>query len=260
VRDVVFAPIRGEGLAYRAVRRIAEGISLGLLKEGDRLPRETQLAGRLGISLLTLREALAILRQAGYVETVRGRRGGTFVRSGPVPPTDAESRRVVATLTPDHLRELTDARVAVGGHACALAAERAGPEQVAHIAGLNATMCRTSDYDSYRRLDAEFHIALASASGSARLAALEVGLQGEVDEALRAIHALIPSTRDPVLTSSNHEHTELVRAVEAHDPERARHAMTTHALASLDVHLAVLAALTLAPGPSSAEPLSQAPP
>ena len=52
----------------------------GDLVEGDRLPREDQLAARLGVSRMTLRQALATLEAAGTLARRAGRQGGTFVR------------------------------------------------------------------------------------------------------------------------------------------------------------------------------------
>ena len=86
-REAVFSPLTGAGLVEQAVRRLGEAIGLGLLEVGDRLPSEPELAERFAIAPMTLRQALAILREAGYVETRRGRAGGTFVRrSVPTPP------------------------------------------------------------------------------------------------------------------------------------------------------------------------------
>ena len=77
----VFAPLDEGGRAGTVARRLAQAITLGLLLDGERLPAETQLAGQFGVSPVTLREALAELREAGLVETRRGRRGGSFIRA-----------------------------------------------------------------------------------------------------------------------------------------------------------------------------------
>ncbi len=46
---------------------------------GDQLPPERELAERLAVSRVTLCEAIGELGDAGYLETRRGRAGGTFV-------------------------------------------------------------------------------------------------------------------------------------------------------------------------------------
>ena len=72
-RDTVFAPLQVEGAVERIVRRLGEAIGSGLLQPGERLPSELELAASLDVAPMTLRQALAILRDAGYVETRRGR-------------------------------------------------------------------------------------------------------------------------------------------------------------------------------------------
>src|SRR5260370_6846523 len=61
---------------------------------GDRFPAERELAAQLGISRPTLREAIRELQQAGYVESRRGRSGGTFVTGTPPAPDRGELRRL----------------------------------------------------------------------------------------------------------------------------------------------------------------------
>ena len=82
----LFTPLDTGGRADTVTRRLANAIRLGLLLDGERLPAESQLAGQLGVSTVTLREALATLRTMGLVETRRGRGGGSFVRA----PHDAD--------------------------------------------------------------------------------------------------------------------------------------------------------------------------
>ena len=63
----------------RIERWLAELVDRGLLKVGDRLPAENDLASQLGVSRMTLRQALGALETRGLVERRRGRSGGTFV-------------------------------------------------------------------------------------------------------------------------------------------------------------------------------------
>ncbi len=80
--DAPDGPERGtpdRGLVEDARHRLLEEISSGKLRPGDRLGTERELAGRLLISRSTLRQALAVLAQAGTVRRVPGRAGGTFV-------------------------------------------------------------------------------------------------------------------------------------------------------------------------------------
>jgi GntR family transcriptional regulator len=72
--------IDGLPVHTRISRWLSELIDRGDLAPGDRLPREDAFAGLLGVSRMTLRQALSTLEAAGAVERRTGRTGGTFVR------------------------------------------------------------------------------------------------------------------------------------------------------------------------------------
>jgi DNA-binding FadR family transcriptional regulator len=87
-------PVR-EGNAFEeTVERLLTVIKLGVVGPGERFPAERELAAQLGISRPTLREAIRELQQAGYVESRRGRSGGTFVTGAPPAPDRRELRRL----------------------------------------------------------------------------------------------------------------------------------------------------------------------
>jgi DNA-binding GntR family transcriptional regulator len=66
--------------AYAQIEdRLAEAITGGDLKPGDQLPPERELAERLGVSRMTLRQALDSLERRGMVRRAVGRHGGTFI-------------------------------------------------------------------------------------------------------------------------------------------------------------------------------------
>ncbi len=60
-------------------RWFVEALGRGDLAPGDRLPRESDLAGLFGVSRMTLRQALAALDIRGVLERIPGRSGGTFI-------------------------------------------------------------------------------------------------------------------------------------------------------------------------------------
>ena len=66
--------------AERVRRLLIEQIHQGLLRPGERLAAERDLAIQLGVSRSTVRQALGALESAGEVRRVPGRGGGTFVR------------------------------------------------------------------------------------------------------------------------------------------------------------------------------------
>lgn len=69
----------GQPVHVQIERWLTDLIGRGELVPGDRLPREDELASLLGVSRMTLRQALATLESHGIVVKKTGRAGGTFV-------------------------------------------------------------------------------------------------------------------------------------------------------------------------------------
>ena len=90
----LLGPVRTGNAFEETVERLLTVIKLGVVAPGGRFPAERELAARLGISRLTLREAIRELQEAGYVESRRGRSGGTFVTYVPPAPSEAELARL----------------------------------------------------------------------------------------------------------------------------------------------------------------------
>jgi len=222
-RAVAFSPIGGGGLVEQAVRRIGEAIGLGLLEVGERLPPEAVLAERFDIAPMTLRQALAILREAGYVATRRGRGGGTFVRRSVPPAPASRARARLRSLTAADLRDLTDYRVTVAGAAAALAAERAAQPELEALRSFVETMATPRSYPAFRRTDSRFHLAVASAARSPRLAAAEASIQIELGELL----SLIPHPPE-ALRVSNAQHRAILEALSRREADAARALMESH--------------------------------
>src|SRR5260370_11739674 len=66
--------------AHRVVpERLRHAIHIGPYLPGDKLPTERTLAQQLGVSRMTVREAIRVLRAEGYVASRRGSAGGITV-------------------------------------------------------------------------------------------------------------------------------------------------------------------------------------
>ncbi|MFF2051682.1 FadR/GntR family transcriptional regulator [Leifsonia sp. NPDC058194] len=176
-RDAVFAQLADVGRAEQVSRRIADAIVLGVLVPGERLPSEAELARRFGVALVTAREGLGILREAGLVDTRRGRDGGSFV----VAPDGGEDALLAARLRGLSQVELADLAVYVSAIAagCAdRAAERATPADGARLAAWLDTASFGTAADA-RRNAGGFLLELAVLSQSARLVREQIRLQAE---------------------------------------------------------------------------------
>ena len=215
VEQTVFVPVRGGDVTAQAVGRLGQAIGMGLLRPGDRLPPETQLARDLGISPVSLRGALTILRSAGLLETRRGRSGGTVVTETDRPPEvggqlPAESE----------LADLVDYRCIVEGGAAALAARRSTSGQAEHLSALASQMTHTDSFREWSEQDTLLHLLIADIAGSSRLM-VEVGrLRAEVFR----ISQLVPVTPE-VVGLADREHAQVIAAIATHDEDAARAAM-----------------------------------
>jgi DNA-binding FadR family transcriptional regulator len=166
------------GRADLVARRLGDAIRLGMLLDGERLPAEAQLAEQLGVAPVTLREALAVLRDQGLVITRRGRHGGTFVCAPPDPEEPLRRFSVQA------LRDLGDHRGAIAGTAARLAAERALPEEIGRLREQVERLRAATTPSEQRRADTQFTIEVAAAAQSPRLTREEARLRAEVGDLL----------------------------------------------------------------------------
>jgi DNA-binding FadR family transcriptional regulator len=225
----VFAPLESAGRAETITRRLLDAISLGVLPDGMLLPSETDLAERLGVATVTVREALGTLRREGLIRTTRGRRGGSFVCA----PSDGGRAALLSRLRglgQGELRDLGDHYAAIGGACADLASRRADAGDVARLRSLAPAVRHGRVASEWLRAEGTFHLELAVAAQSARLAREEITLQAEIGPLLwlAHAHALVPDD-----AAASHE--RLARAVERGDSNQARAVLEDH------VHALVLA-------------------
>ncbi|HVQ89114.1 MAG TPA: GntR family transcriptional regulator [Actinomycetes bacterium] len=228
----VLRPARGGNAFEQTVERLAQSIKLGVFQAGDRLPPERELADLMQVSRMTLREALAALRDTGFVETRRGRAGGTYVsaidhrRVGRPPAGNAGS--TMGQPSGRLLRDALEFRRVVEGGAAGLAATRSMNGELTEAEGSHLLeMLRAVDVapdDARRRIaDSRLHLAVAFVAGSESLTAAVAEAQVRLGEMLAAIPVLRRN-----IEHSNAQHRAFVEAILVGDPERARAAMEEH--------------------------------
>src|ERR1700733_9537565 len=109
---VTFRPIRTRRALEEICERIREQLALGVLKPGDKLPPERDLARQLGVSRNVLREALRSLEMAGILRLRKGVKGGAFIQEGDTSRMN-EVMRDMLSLGTISVRELSEARINV---------------------------------------------------------------------------------------------------------------------------------------------------
>lgn len=216
----VLRPVRAGNGFEEALEQILQVVRLGLVPGGERLPSERELADRLGISRVTLREVLKVLQDQGLVESRRGRYGGTFVRPRPEAAGEDELRRRVADVdVEDALRFREVLEVGAAG---LCAAHGLTDEQRER---LRTALARTHEapLSEYRRLDTLLHLTLAELCGSPSLTAQYAAVRATVNDLLDCIPLLVRN-----LEHSQRQHTALVDAVLDGDADGAREIMREH--------------------------------
>src|SRR5205807_9231454 len=109
---VKFRPIRTRRAFEEICERIREQLALGVLKPGDKLPPERDLAQQLGVSRDVLREALRSLEMAGVLRLQKGVKGGAFIQEGDTSRMN-DVMRDMLSLGTISVRELSEARIHV---------------------------------------------------------------------------------------------------------------------------------------------------
>src|SRR5579863_7974614 len=149
---MVFRPIgRSNSLVDTVVEQVQGLIAKGHLESGSRLPRESELVEKFGVSRTVLREALGRLEATGLVTIQRGR--GMFVGGFSDITRCAQFIRNAMTLTSKDLAQFVEFRRVIECQAARRAAERATPEDVAELERLCLRMNdREVDFEQSVRL------------------------------------------------------------------------------------------------------------
>jgi GntR family transcriptional regulator, transcriptional repressor for pyruvate dehydrogenase complex len=213
--------------AYRAIAdSIRSDILARRLVPGDRLPVETALADRFGVSRSTVREALRELASQSLVETTRGATGGTFV----VVPT-AESLahslsmgiELLAGSSDLNVAQMLEARELLELPATRFASRRATPQQLATIGAYLES--RQYDESTGKELIANwnFHTLVVRAANNPLLELMAEPIFHVLQTRFAAIRASSSFRRHV-----EDDHRKIGRAIMDGDEERAATGMLQH--------------------------------
>lgn len=196
-----------------------------LLRPGDRMPTEKELAARLGTSRTVVRDAVKILSATGRVSAQKGR--GLYVADNKSMLGARQWGGFFVPTNLDHIFMLFEFRRVQETQASRLAARRASPSELRVIESAVQT-CRhgytSGDNAEFDQGDDDFHLGVAAASHNfflvsavreARMLqrrASVIGLRGLGGHADAAVG----------------EHEAIYRAIRDGDPEAAAQATSVH--------------------------------
>jgi GntR family transcriptional regulator, transcriptional repressor for pyruvate dehydrogenase complex len=209
-------------LASDAARILERSIRDGSLAPGDRLPSETEIAKRLGVSRPVVREAIAYLRADGVVESRRGL--GLFVSS----QDTLHLRTAEMEASPQAIMEFLEFRLGIEIETARLAAKRRTPQELLHI---------EAAFEEMRRLDAEtknsaeadlmFHAAIAQAAHNDLYRRIFQFLSKPLLNSIRSMRAREGTSRAPVDLRLR-DHALILEGIRTRNPENASKAMRQH--------------------------------
>ena len=209
-------------LTDEAIDKIKEMIVSGAFGPGDRLPKEADLAERLGLSRNSLREAVKALSIIKVLDVRQG--DGTYVTSLS-PDLLLESLSFVVDFhRDDTVLQFLEVRRILEPAATALASRRMNDAEIAKLQRVLDELGSSPSVEALVANDLEFHRAIASGSGNAALCSLIDGLSGPTTRA-RIWRGL---TQEGAVDKTREQHQAIVDAIAAREPELARSWATVH--------------------------------
>lgn len=188
-----FQPIHVRRTFEEICERIREQLALGVLKPGDKLPRERDLAEQFGVSRNVLREALRSLEMAGLLRLQKGVKGGAFIQQGDMGRMNDVVRDMLS-LGAISVRELSEGRIQILDLVVRLACERA---QQTDFQALEANIERSEFATREGRLldrvecSREFYRLLAAATGNKVMAMI---MDSVTEIHMRFVYAKVASS------------------------------------------------------------------
>lgn len=221
--DVGIRPIARTRAHEEVARQLQELMHQGLLRSGDRLPPERELATRFQVSRATIRQALTVLHTTGLIESRIG--DGTFARAGDrdVSVTDLAG---VLRGVPASLADQLEFRRLIEPEVASLAAERATDDELVTLRDhITAQEAKVGAGLSFVEEDSAFHLGIARATKNALVVKMVEGIHELLQESRERSQQTLDGTN-----ASLAGHRLLYSAIRKRDSQAAYDAMLEHIL------------------------------
>lgn len=224
-----FDPIVQKSISEQVAQRLLTMIRSGLLKPGQQLPPERELAAMLGVGRPAVREAIRGLALLGLLRIRQGE--GTFV--GKLETRELlEPLEMIIDLNAGTLEALFDARLIIETGVAALAATHMAEEELGRLTrNVDDEARLLSDPAAFAAADVEFHEAIIEACDNPFLQSIAGSLY-LLGKKSRTITSRIPAT----LERSLQDHRDILIALKARDPQQASDTMRTHLIRVRDAY------------------------
>ncbi|WP_159917301.1 FadR/GntR family transcriptional regulator [Pantoea sp. 18069] len=195
-----------------------------------RMPAETALSQRLGVSRPVLRQALARLRDEGRIYARKG--SGTFVTDAmpQARPVSVDTLKNIADI-----RDFLEFRLFIEGEAAARAARKRTAEEMHHIRRCRERFDQAlAEGSDAVEEDVAFHNAVAQACGNRFFSMTMTALAPQTRFSIGLSRSLAGRPQGERRDSVCHEHSAVELAIERGDADAARQAMALHLRAGID--------------------------
>lgn len=212
----------------QVAEQLREMIVSGELSAGTRLPNEGQLAVDFGVSRPTVREALRALAGQGFLRTVKGARGGSFVQQPTIPNiTDylSTSMAMLSRSATVEFEQFLEARILFESPAARLAAQRRSDADLEALAASIPESPLTLPPERQYLYNRDFHRAVVDAAGNPLLTICSQPVFAVLNTHLRRSR-LQPT--DEYHRRMNDDHQAIYEAVSAGDGDAAERLMREH--------------------------------
>ena len=204
------------------IEQIRDLIVQGKMSPGTRLPNERELASRLGVSRVTLREALKALAITGWIDMRPG--DGNYVAEFS-PDKMVKPLSYLLYLNKENILDLHEIRSILEAETTGLAAKRCSEEQLHEIQRLIEGMAESAEqnHNVFMEYDAKFHALVCNAANNPALARLIEFIFQILNEALKGI-LMQPEGRCMAIE----DHNRIFQAFVKRDYKEAREAAKKH--------------------------------
>jgi DNA-binding FadR family transcriptional regulator len=206
------------------VEQIRTLIRAEKLRPGDRLPSERDLGEQMGVSRVTIREAMRVLEARGLVEIRVGARGGAIVTS-PTSTRLGSDLADLVSLSPLTAVEVTEARQVVELGIIPLVVQRATETDIAELRAMvseHHAALKAGEYGM--AMSAAFHVRVAACTHNSAIEMFVHSFHGPLLMSLREAQGIAPLMGQ----KGSVEHRDLVEAIARREVEAAEKIMRVH--------------------------------
>ena len=205
----------------RIFNGILEQINSGALTPGQRLPSENEMKESYGVSRNTIRLVLNKLCALGIVETRRG--DGSYVRKAGA--NVSLNMMAPGLIFEKHdLVDILEFRKAVEVYAVRLAAQRAGPRDIAKMKACLKQMKKyLESMREFEMADTDMHIQIAKATKNEMFGSMMEIIRNVLTHEMKAM--LVKQGKD---IDSYFYHSAIVECIESRKPDEAAYMMEKH--------------------------------